>query len=167
MMHECWLPELEYFEDYQNSWEIYENARYDIFREDFVNDRPEFEGQSVKFRWHPIEYGKPEAFFHLTCQDYSKAGERVPDLRRCERIRWVRAFIENYHCDPSLCEDCDGVKVWREPYKSKERVHILLEEERYLVILEPRHSYCLLITAFYLQYDHALRKQRKHYEQYK
>ena len=55
MMHECWLPELEYFEDYQNSWEIYENALYDIFREDFVNDRPEFEGQSVKFRWHPIE----------------------------------------------------------------------------------------------------------------
>ena len=50
MMHECWLPELEYFEDYQNSWEIYENALYDIFREDFVNDRPEFEGQSVKFR---------------------------------------------------------------------------------------------------------------------
>ena len=53
MIHECWLPELEYFEDYQNSWEIYENALYDIFREDFVNDRPEFEGQSVKFRWHP------------------------------------------------------------------------------------------------------------------
>ena len=42
-----------------------------------------------------------------------------------------------------------------------------LRTTKILVILEPRPSYCLLITAFYLQYDHALRKQRKHYEQYK
>lgn len=166
-MNECWLPELEYFEDYQSSWAIYERVLYDIFRQDFVNDHPKFEGQVVKFRWQPIEYGKPEAFFHLTCQDYSKTGDRVPDFRRCERIRWVRAFIENYHCDSSLCEDCDGVKVWRQPYKNKERVHILLEEERYLVVLEPRSSYCLLITAFYLQYDHTLRREREQYEQYR
>ena len=83
------------------------------------------------------------------------------------RIRWVRAFIENYDCDLSKCEDCDGVKVWNEPYKSKTRVHLLLEEERYMVVLEERKRYFLLITAFYLDYDHALQKQLKHYKQYR
>jgi hypothetical protein len=79
----------------------------------------------------------------------------------------VRAFIENYDCDPSKCEECDGVKVWNEPYGSKTRVHLLLEEERYMVVLERREGYYLLITAFYFDYNHALRKQLKHYEQYR
>ena len=57
--------------------------------------------------------------------------------------------------------------MWREPYKNKERVHLLLEVERYIVILKPRQDYCLLITAFYLEYDHTLKKKVEHYEKYK
>ena len=45
--------------------------------------------------------------------------------------------------------------------------HLLLEEERYMVVLEERKGYFLLITAFYLDYDHALQKQLKHYKQYR
>lgn len=82
------------------------------------------------------------------------------------RSSWIRAFIENYDCDSSKCEDCDGVKVWSEPYKSKTRIHLLLEEERYMVVLEKRDGYYLLITAFYLDYENALAKQLKHYAQY-
>ena len=41
------------------------------------------------------------------------------------------------------------------------RVHFLFEEERYLVILEKRKTYNLLITAYYLEYDNALEKQLK------
>lgn len=33
--------------------------------------------------------------------------------------------------------------------------------------LEKREGYYLLITAFYLDYDNALNKQLKHYEQYR
>ncbi len=47
------------------------------------------------------------------------------------------------------------------------RVHFLFEEERYLVILEKRKTYNLLITAYYLEYDNALEKQLKHYNQFK
>ena len=162
----CWLPEQEYYENY-NSWDDYINVLYDIFKNDFIDSHPSFEGKQVNIRKHPIEYGKEEAFFHVTCQDYLKSNNRVPDLRRCERIRWVRAFIENYSCDPSLCELCDGVKVWTEPYKSNFRVHILLEEERYMVVVERRESYCLLVTAFYFDQDHSLRKKLKNYEKYK
>ena len=163
----CWLPELEYLAQYENIWSIYESALYSIFKSDFIDSYPLYKNTRVNVKHYPIEYGKEEAFFHTTCKDYTGNGARVPDFRRCERIRWVRAFIENYDCDLSKCEDCDGVKVWNEPYKSKTRVHLLLEEERYMVVLEERKGYFLLIPAFYLDYGHALQKQLKHYKQYR
>ena len=144
----CWLPELEYLAQYENIWSIYESALYSIFKSDFIDSYPLYKNTRVNVKHYPIEYGKEEAFFHTTCKDYTGNGARVPDFRRCERIRWVRAFIENYDCDLSKCEDCDGVKVWNEPYKSKTRVHLLLEEERYMVVLEERKGYVLRITAF-------------------
>ena len=41
------------------------------------------------------------------------------------------------------------------------------KEERYLVIIEKWADYNLLITAYYLEYDNALEKQLKHYNQFK
>lgn len=166
MNNNCWLPQCEYY-DSSESWQDYENYLYNIFRSDFIEDHPQFEGKDVKIRFRPIENNKEEAFYHVTCQDYQKDGNRVPDFRRCERIRWIKAFIENYQCDPSSCTDCDGIKIWEKPYKSNKRVHLLFEEERYIVVLERRQKYCLLITAFYIEQDHTLKKKVKEYEQYK
>lgn len=162
----CWVPNCEYFDGY-DSWQEYESILYEIFKTDFIESHPQYDGQQVNIRKYPIEYGKEEAFFHVTCQDYLKDGKRAPDLRRCERIRWVRAFIENSRSDSTLCDECEGIKIWKKPYKSNFRVHILLEEERYMVVLEPRNSYCLLITAFYIEHDHSLHKKVKEYESYK
>lgn len=163
----CWLPKLEFWDDYDNDYPQYQGALYEIFQNDFIKSRPIFEGKQVNIRRHPIEYDKEEAFFHVTCQNYLKSRERVPDFRRCERIRWVRAFIENYNCNTTQCEECEGVKVWSEPYRNTTRVHMLLEEERYMVVVERRDSYCLLVTAFYFEQDHSLRKKLQHYEQYR
>ena len=151
-----WLPNLEYFEDYP-SWSAYEAVLYKIFKDDLVRQRLLYKGLRVSVKRYPIEYGREEAFWHITCKDYNGTGKRDPDLRRCERIRWVRAFIRN---DKDL-------KVWDEPYHNKIRIHLLLAEERYIVILEKRENYYLLITAFYLDYDNALKKQLEHYERYK
>lgn len=167
MNNSCWLPGLECLDDYGNDWASYERELYEIFKNDFIDSYPNYRDTRVSVKHYPIEYGKEEAFFHITCKDYAGGGERIPDLRRCERIRWIRAFIENYDCDPSKCQDCEGVKVWREPYKRKTRIHMLLEEERYMVILEERRTYYLLITAFYLDSNHALKTQVEHYELYR
>jgi hypothetical protein len=61
---------------------------------------------------------------------------------------------------------CDGIKVWEEDYKTNQRIYLLLEEERYIVIIERRETYCLLITAYYLDYDHSLRKLLAKYDAY-
>lgn len=159
----CWLPSLELFEDHANDWTRYQAVLYAIFYADFIDTKPSYDGLPVYIRKHPIEHGKEEAFFHVTCQDYDGDGERVPDLRRCERIRWVRSFIENYNCDSALCPKCEGVKLWEMPYGSHKRVHILLEEEKYMVVIEPREQYCLLITAFYFNQERRLRKTLEKY----
>lgn len=166
MEKECWLPDIICY-DGRREWKDYQDEIYGIFKHDFIDSSPQFENRKVQIRKYPVEYGKEEAFFHVTCREYQNGRNREPDLRRCERIRWVRSFIENYKCDVTECEDCDGIKVWTEPYKNKSRVHLLLEEEKYIVILEPRERYCLLITAFYLDYDNAMEKQLKHYYRYK
>lgn len=90
----CWLPDLLPCDDLAQ-WEAYEDHLYEIFERDFLLTKPTFEGLPVNTRRHPMEHGREEAFWHITCCDYGKDGERQPDMNRCERIRWARAFIEN------------------------------------------------------------------------
>ncbi len=164
----CWLPGLECYGGTGQDWNIYENRLYAIFKAAFIDSKPVYDGKPVNIRFKPVVNGKAEAFYHVTCRDYHLVEERCPDYRRCERIRWVRSFIENYNCDATRCPECDGVKVWQElaPKGTNLRVHILLEEERYMVILELRESYNLLITAFFIDQDHTLRTQLRHYQAY-
>lgn len=54
--------------------------------------------------------------------------------------------------------------VWSTPYKGHSRVKMLLEDEQYLVVLERREKYCLLITAFYVDQEHRLEKLRKEFD---
>lgn len=160
----CWLPELVTCQDF-GRWNEYEDELYAIFKSDFIDDRPFYKSKPVRIRKHPIEHEREEAFWHVTCCDYRKDHKREPDTNRCERIRWVRSFIENSDCSNPICIECDGMRVWSTIYpKTKSpRVKILLEEERYIVVVEIRKNYCLLITAYYLEQDHRLKKLLKEY----
>lgn len=163
------LPNLEYLDDYKD-WKEYQDALYEIFSNDFKRSQPLFLGLKVFHRKFPMEYEKEEAFFHITCKDYENNRDRNPDMRRCERIRWVRYFIDNWEMCRTRdisCDDCEGIKAWFEERKTGERAHILLEEERYIVVVELRDEYCLLITAFYIEYDHMLNKYYKRYQKSK
>ena len=160
-----WLPPLEICSDLAN-WKLYEDQIYEMFLNDFVNSQTFYIDDPVKIKKYPVIDGREEAFWHVTCQDYSHKHERSPDLRRCERIRWIRKLIENNDCNQEECIFCDGIKVWNEA-DNKNRIHILFENERYMVVLEPRNNYYLLITAFYFDQDHALRKKLNKYEKYK
>lgn len=167
-MIDChWLPQLEICTNL-SAWSIYESNIYQIFQSDFISSHPIYLGKRVAVRKHPMCNGKEESFYHVTCKDYFNKNDRQPDIRRCERIRWVRAFIEN-NCNPNTCQNCQGVKLWDEPSRSNPkfmRTHILLEEERYMVVIEKRENYNLLITAFYIDKDHSLRKILKRYDTY-
>ncbi len=163
----CWLPPLNPY-DFNLDYKSYESSLYQKYRSDFIESHPYFESKIVKVRFLPVIDGYEESFIHFTCKNYENVADREPDFKRCERLHWIRKVIENYLCKESCSNsDCDGIKIWEEPWKMYSRVHFLFEEERYLVIIEKRENYNLLITAYYLEYNNALEKQLKHYNQFK
>lgn len=164
-----WLPELILFENFKD-WFTYEEHLYAIFKRDFLVTKPYYLGKPVKIRFHPKVCDKEQTFFHITSEDMTKdcidPNDRIPDFRRCERIAWPRSIIENYEC-PYDCPGCEKVLIWEKQYKMYRRVHMLLENFKYLIVLEKRENYCLFITAFYITEEHTLRKKKQEYEKLK
>jgi hypothetical protein len=101
--------------------------------------------------------GKEATFWHMI-QEGKVEDERIPDFRRCERIRWPKPIIER-NSDPLI-------KVWRNKRGREERVCLWLEQENYLVILADRGEYILPWTAYLVERPHQQRKLQKEYEGY-
>ena len=157
-----WLPELITF---NGNWSEYEDKLYAIFSQHFLNSNPYFMGKKVIPRRNPMYNGKYESYFHITCGHTKETDERSPDLRRCERIEWPRAFIENSNC---ICkQNCSDFIIWKKRYKNKYRYSLLLKSEKYIVILEERANYFNLISAYPLTYSHAMHDQLEYYERAK
>lgn len=161
----CWIPAKEYYAD-ADSYQAYEEYIYTIFKTDFIESSPIYNNAIVDIRRSPYDKNKEDGFWHIICKDYKTKKPRQPDFRRMERIRFARGIIENYKCGDE-CIECPGVKVWKEPYKNIHRIHFLLEEERYMAIIEPRGTYYILVTAFYIEEEPYLIKQLNQYEKFK
>ncbi|MEW6374751.1 MAG: hypothetical protein AB1502_03045 [Thermodesulfobacteriota bacterium] len=153
-----WLPPLVLFEDHGGDWDQYLNALYKFFKEDFVDSPPTLKGMKVALKRHPIEKGKEATFWHLISEGKSEK-DRLPDLRRCERIRWPRPIIEH--------EDEPTIKFWVNERRGEKRICLWLEEEEYVVILAKRHGYVVLWTAYLVTKTHTKLKLKKEYEAYK
>lgn len=149
-----WLPGLEELGAYGGDWSRYLEAIYAIFCADFVRSKPQFRGVRLGLKRLPVIEGKEATFWHIISEG-SNESERLPDMRRCERIRWPRPIIEN--------EESPEIKVWTEVHKGEERIHLWLEAEGYLTVLNRRNGY-LLWTAFYVEREHQRDKYRKRWE---
>ena len=163
-----WLPPLVLQEDYDGYKEFFD-AVYGYFVDDFIKSVPSFNRRKVKSKRHVAYDGKDHSFWH--CIEESCEGEvqseenRVPKLSLCERIRWPRPVIENAISDT-------GVLAWKETRRgrgTKERVHILLEDEGYVVVLDPRGKdeetgepkYYFLWTTFICDSPRRLEQMRR------
>lgn len=154
----AWLPPLVLFADHRGNWDVYVEVLYKYYREDFVDSRPVFGSQNVFTKRYPLELGKEATFWHLISEGKVEQ-DRIPDLRRCERIRWPRPTIQ--HATDS------GVKMWQNQRRDETRVCIWCEEAEFLVVLAKRPTYYLLWTAYPVVEEHRKRKLRKEYEAYK
>src|SRR3546814_6601574 len=75
-------------------WPAYETELHRIFIAEIARGGIEFDGFRVNCRRLPEAAGRWASFWHLV-QEGRVEDDRLPDLRRCERIRWVRWVIEN------------------------------------------------------------------------
>lgn len=153
-----WLPQLVLFNDFQGNWARYLEALYDIFVADFVANKPVFRGIRLGLKRHPVIDGKEATFWHMTSTGEQEA-DRIPDFRRCERLRWPKPVIEN--------ADYAQIKVWKEPRAGEQRIHIWFETQSYLVVLAERRDFILPWTAYPVLESHQKAKLNKRWEKYK
>ena len=151
------MPALILLEDFGGDFNQYLEAVYAIFKRDFVDSKPSWEGKRFALKKYPMEFGKEHTFYHITHEGHDET-ERIPDMRRMERITFPR-FMIDHAIHPTL-------KVWLKRINSSDRIHILHEEERFLVVLDIREEIFLLWTAFYIEHNHTLRKKLNEYDEY-
>lgn len=154
------LPSLILLSEYKGNFKEFFEDVYQLFVIDFIDSIPSFRGSTLQLKKHPYIDGKEYTFYHFTHKGDIE-NERVPDLRRMERITWPRPCIEN-------CDDWD-LKVWPQKRNGKNRICIWVQlnnEPDYIIILDVRAKYILLWTAFVLEYDHEKMKKQKEYDNY-
>ena len=95
--------------------------------------------------------GKEAAFWHCTSEGDVEE-ERVPDLRRCERIGWPRRLIEAIGTDRG--------RWWKERPGRTRRACVALADFSYLVVLEEMSTHCVLVTAYPVEKEHSRKKLR-------
>ena len=152
-----WLPPLVLFNDHGGDWDRYLDALYAWFKQDFVYTKPVFQGKRLGLKRHPMTHGKEATFWHMISEGIDEE-ERIPDMRRCERIRWPKQVIE-HETDPH-------VKWWVSVKRNEDRIHIWLENEDYVVVLADRRGFLLPWTAFLVNREHTRRKLAREYEAY-
>lgn len=145
-------PELHIF---SGDWATYQEELYNIFLDKICNANLTFQGLPVKIKKHPEYKEKHFTFWHLTSEG-DKEDERMPDLRRCERLSWVNWIILN-------CDLHTGISYWENKRGSQKHVVVWCESEKYAVILAKRNGYFLLKTAYHVKDRRAdgFRKERK------
>lgn len=153
-----WLPPLVSISNYDGDWKLYLEALYNYFKQDFIDSKPFFKGRRLGLKKHPVERGKEATFWHFISEG-SHEDERMPDFRRCERVRWPRPIIEN--------AEATIIKIWENSRRNEKRILLWLEEQEYLVVLVERKDYLLPWTAYLVLEEHRKRKLRKEYEAYK
>ena len=151
------LPDLVRLEDCNGDWQKYEDALYTFFRADFVDSVPRLRGLKVVLGRQNLFKGKERIFWHIISEGDIEA-DRLPNLRRSERIRWIRCIIEN-------ASDAD-VKVWENQRGRDTRVCLCCGDWEYLIVLIKRPTHLLLLTAYPIEHDSTKRKLQKEYDEY-
>lgn len=151
-----WLPSL--FPVDQWTQDTYENL-YELFCRDIRDSRLRYRQFGV-WIFPDIEDGKERIFWHLTSrmqktatiprrkQKYFEEGkkfeikQRLPDLRRCERLPWVKPIIEHSQDSMILSWDyCEG--------DGTIKTYVWLKEHDFVVIMKKyKNNSRRLITSF-------------------
>lgn len=145
---------------YTGDWDTYLDELHTIFIETLSNRKVLFSGLPVSLRKNPTYKDKSFTFWHLISEG-EKEEERIPDIRRCERLAWIHWIIEN-------AATSDDIFCWENKRGTHNHIVIWFDKENYVVILEKRKSYFLLKTAYFTKPHRAstFRKERDNNKAY-
>ena len=137
---------------FSGDWASYENALYAVYLETVVRANLTFLGAPVRAQFRPETRGKGFSFWHLISEAPERSNrnedDRIPDLARCARLRWVSWCIRNV--------GQPGFSWWENQRKRETHVVIWAEAHDFAVVLAKRNtqegtSFYLLKTAYCLK----------------
>lgn len=162
-MSDEWLPELIYLEDAGGEWNTYLDLLYHAFVADFVRSKPRWPGKRVALKRYPEYQGKGATFWHMISEGGIE-DERIPDLRRCERIRWPKPIMEVFP-DQKPAQG-DRIVWWRNQRGREQRIVLALADFSYVVIVSEREDFVLPWTAYTVEQTHRRDKLQREFEDY-
>ena len=157
-----WLPPLVYLDQFGGEWHRYIEAVYAYFKVDFIDSKPRFQNKAIRLKRYPILEDKEATFWHITSEGRTES-QRIPDLRRCERIRWPRPIIEHSNDESIRCWSNVRGNARR---RNERRIVLWFYDEDFVVVLADRGRYVLLWTTYYISWSHTRKKLLKDYEEW-
>ncbi len=159
-MNEDWLPPLVLLVDSAGDWKAYENVLYEWFTADFLQSKPAWPGKRVGIKRHPVIQGKEATFWHFISEGSTEA-DRLPDMARCQRIRWPRPAMEAFaNRRPA---EGDRIVWWKNERRGEWRYVLALPDFSYLMIVAEREDYVLPWTQFPVDRSHQREKYQREY----
>jgi hypothetical protein len=148
-----WLPPMAAVNPWTNA--TYEML-YAIFKQDFKDSQPVYDGNPVWF-FPELDDGKEVVFWHMTSRVDQETRERLPDLRRSERLPWVRPMMGNSTQPEILAWD----------YEEGDRTiktYVWLKDQDFLVLMKKyKDGRRRLITSYHVDQPHTRRSLQKKY----
>jgi len=150
-----WLPPLVMLNNHGGQWQRYIDAVYAVFYGDFLQSRPGFRGEPVMVG-RQITGDKERTFWHVTSEGPVE-GQRTPDLRRCERVGWIRPVIE-HDGDPAVLS-------WPSQRSGRAVREVLwVRQADFAVVLEKRPRCWWLWTVHPTDREYKRREFAREYE---
>jgi hypothetical protein len=157
---EQWLPPVVTLADHSGDWTAYLEAQYDLFRSTLVTSKPTiFHPKRWALKKHPLSFNKEATFWHVTSEGKTES-DRTPDMRRMERVGWIRPMIDAHRSEKHLC-------WWQTKRDSKSRPTIAVSDFSYIVVLQENDDYVLLWTAFYVEQQYRRDAYRRQWREAK
>lgn len=156
-------------EGHFDSEEAYINYLYRIFLDHLVTNKLPWapNGTVVSCRRGPEVQGRHNIFWHVISGGARDDGARRLEEERCRRIHLIRPMVVEFN---RLYPSSAGGKIrwWLADHtKSRHSRYIIaVDNFSYMVVIEEREKYALLVTAYDVLYPRRQKKLQAEWEDY-
>lgn len=162
------LPFGERFDPSVHSEVDYLDGLYQIFLTDLVRGNLHWKtpAKKISLRRQPEIEGRHAIFWHIVSGGSEVETDRKLDEERCIRIGWIRPILEQFNED---FPDEQLVNWWVSPdprWKGR-RYGLATDDYDYVVFIEERRAYALLISAYHVQSQRRRNKFRSEHDDFR
>lgn len=145
----------------------YLDSLYKTFLKDLAGHDTYWKSPTTRLslRRQPEIEGRHAIFWHIVSGGSDIEIERSLDPERCIRIGWIRTMIEQFNLDFPLEK---AVRWWCSPnprWRGR-RYGLATDDYDYVVFVDERQGYALLVSAYYVEYPRRRNKFRREHDQY-